>query len=94
MFQITRMMFTISIVFLILNLPSYAMRLRMFVMAFSHSDYEGRPLEFLLQQLFQIFYYINFSINFILYSGCSLKFREALRYAFMILSYVSDLLLH
>ncbi len=77
--KITKMLFLISAVFLLLNLPSYAMRLRVILMSFFNKDYEGTPQEFLLQQLFQFLYYINFTINFLLYSGCSDKFREAFR---------------
>ena len=77
--KITKMLFLISAVFVILNLPSYAMRLKVTLMSFLNKDYEGTPQEFLLQQVFQFLYYINFTINFLVYSGCSDKFREAFR---------------
>ena len=77
--KITKMLFLISAVFVILNLPSYAMRLKVTLMSFLNKDYEGTPQEFLLQQVFQFLYYINFTINFLVYSGGSDKFREAFR---------------
>ena len=75
--KITKMLFLISAVFVILNLPSYAMRLKVTLMSFLNKDYEGTPQEFLLQQVFQFLYYINCTINILVYSGCSDKFREA-----------------
>ena len=77
--KITKMLFLISAVFVMLNLPSYAMRVKVILMTFFNKDYEGTPLEFLLQQVFQFLYYINFTINFSVYSSCSDKFREAFR---------------
>ena len=77
--KITKMLFLISAVFVILNLPIYAMRLKVTLMSFFNKDYEGTPQEFLLQQVFQFLFYINFTINFLVYSGCSDKFREAFR---------------
>ena len=77
--KITKMLFLISAVFVILNLPSYAMRFKVILMSFFNKDYEGTPQEFLLQQLFQFLYYINFTINFSVYSRCSDKFRDAFR---------------
>ena len=77
--KITKMLFLISAVFIVLNLPSYAMRFKLMLMSFFNKDYEGTPQEFLLQQVFQFLYYINFTINFLLYSGCSDKFRDAFR---------------
>ena len=68
--KITKMLFLISAVFVILNLPSYAMRLKVTLMSFLNKDYEGTPQEFLLQQVFQFLYYINFTINFLVYSAC------------------------
>ena len=77
--KITKMLFLISAVFVVLNLPSYAMRVKVILMSFFNKDYEGTPQEFLLQQVFQFLYYINFTINFLVYSGCSDKFRDAFR---------------
>ena len=77
--KITKMLFLISAVFVVLNLPSYAMRVKVILMPFFNKDYEGTPLEFLLQQVFLFLYYFNFTINFHVYSSCSDKFREAFR---------------
>ena len=77
--KITKMLFLISAVFVMLILPSYAMRVKVILMPFFNKDYEGTPLEFLLQQVFLFLYYFNFTINFQVYSSCSDKFREAFR---------------
>uniref|UniRef100_A0A8D8UM52 Neuropeptides capa receptor n=1 Tax=Cacopsylla melanoneura TaxID=428564 RepID=A0A8D8UM52_9HEMI len=75
--SITKMLLLISTVFIILNLPSYLIRLYVFV---KHSLYRQAtpPLMWCLQQFFMHLYYTNFSINFLLYSMCGITFRKCL----------------
>ncbi|KAK2151248.1 hypothetical protein LSH36_371g05007 [Paralvinella palmiformis] len=74
--KVTKFLLLISTVFLVINLPSYVIR----IMAFLHNimAQDNTRLDILLQQLFQFIFYTNFSINFFLYSLCSKKFRTAL----------------
>ncbi|KAI5703593.1 hypothetical protein M8J75_013684 [Diaphorina citri] len=75
--SITKMLLLISTVFIILNLPSYLIRLYVFI---KHSIYRQAtpPLMWCLQQFFMHLYYTNFSINFLLYSMCGITFRKCL----------------
>ncbi|XP_034948966.1 thyrotropin-releasing hormone receptor-like [Chelonus insularis] len=74
--SITKMLLLISTVFVLLNLPSYAIRLCIFFFALARRD---RPaLLWCLQQFFMLLYYTNFSINFLLYAMCGITFRRCL----------------
>lgn len=74
--NVTKLLLIISTVFLVINLPSYVMRLRMFVITFKfhkQTSTDGR-----IQQLVQFIYYLNFGINFYLYSLWSRRFRQGM----------------
>ena len=75
----TKLMVVISSVFVIISIPSYAIKMRLIVISFLDRHYLAKPEEFLWQAVFEFIYYINFSINFFLYSICLKKFRMALR---------------
>ncbi|KAK2161382.1 hypothetical protein LSH36_117g00008 [Paralvinella palmiformis] len=69
----TRSLLVVSSTFVLLNLPSHVVRL--YALA---AEFNGLrpPLRMLLwQQIFQIFAYSNFAINFFLYCACSRHFR-------------------
>ncbi|XP_077529615.1 uncharacterized protein LOC144142059 [Haemaphysalis longicornis] len=78
--SVTRMLLLVSTVFMLLNLPSYAMRIYVFVLSLRHSetDVEVNSLPFVLQRYFMLLYYTNFAINFVLYNASSRMFRIAL----------------
>ena len=77
--RVTKMLLVVSTVFLILNLPSHAMRLYNFIMLHSGDIYKATKVEMLLQELFSMLYYTHFSVNFFLYSLCGRNFRKALK---------------
>lgn len=77
-YQVTKLLLIISTVFLVINMPSYALRLKIFVINFTHKVQHYSQKEAQMQQLFQFLFYLNFAINFFLYSLCSKKFREAI----------------
>ena len=81
--KVTKLLLIISTVFLVVNLPSYVMRVRTFVQSFSNSSGKTRPrinpLDPYLHQIFHHIFYLNFSINFLIYSVCSKQFRRALK---------------
>ena len=79
MFQITKMLLLVSTIFLLLNLPSHAIRVFNFFMEFSNKNYTPPFTMILCQQFFTILYNCNFGINFILYSVCGKNFRKSLR---------------
>ena len=76
--KIKRMLVVVVLVFLVLNLPSHAIRVQFFVKSLIDRGYRTTTYEFLLQQIFQILYYFNFAVNFVLYSACGKTFRSAL----------------
>ncbi|XP_068082966.1 thyrotropin-releasing hormone receptor-like [Anabrus simplex] len=75
--SITKMLLLISTVFILLNLPSYVIRLYIFVF-FSLWYQTTPPSLWCMQQFFMLLYYTNFSINFLLYSMCGITFRRCL----------------
>ncbi|KAL0272754.1 UNVERIFIED_CONTAM: hypothetical protein PYX00_005612 [Menopon gallinae] len=75
--SITKMLLLISTVFVFLNLPSYGIRLYVFIF-FSIWSESPPVLLWCMQQMFMILYYTNFSINFLLYSMCGITFRKCL----------------
>ena len=76
--KVTKLLVIVSSMFLILNLPSCVMRFRLFVITFTDPLHNRSRLERDIQKLCQFLFYLNFSINFFLYSFCGSKFREAL----------------
>ena len=79
--KLTKFLLIISTVYLAINLPSYVIRLRLLVKSFTQYNSKPTPWEQLMEQLqllFQYIFYLNFAINFFLYSLFSVKFREAL----------------
>ncbi|KAH0948217.1 hypothetical protein HN011_003481 [Eciton burchellii] len=74
--SITKMLLLISTVFILLNLPSYVIRLCVFFFALAKKN--TPELLWCLQQFFMLLYYTNFSINFLLYAMCGITFRRCL----------------
>ena len=76
----TRMLLVVSSVFILLNGPSHAIRIKAFFTSLSNED-TPLPSETILraQECAQLLYYSNFAINFLLYSACARTFRQALR---------------
>lgn len=77
--KITQSLLIISCIFVAMNLPSYAMRLRLYFMAVTHNATELSTVGEVLQNLFFLLYYANFSINFFVYSLSSDNFRKAVK---------------
>ncbi len=76
--RITKMLLVVSTMFLLLNLPAHSIRIYFFVMAFVNPYYQPPRFLISLQKLFTYLYYVNFSINFFLYSLCGHNFRTYL----------------
>ena len=76
--KVTKMLLVVSTVFLIVNLPSYVVRIQVFLTSFIDVDYSAPMRQYLLLHISQMIYYCGFSINFFLYSYCSDRFRKAM----------------
>ena len=68
----TRALVIVSTMFLVLNLPSHAFKL---YYSFAYIRFPSSA--FLWQNLLQLLYYTNFSVNVFLYTACSRSFRTA-----------------
>ena len=75
----SKLMLVISTIFVVISLPNYVIKMRLIVIGFIDSEFQGRPEDYLWKSIFEIVFYINFSINFFLYSICLKKFRVALK---------------
>lgn len=76
--KMKRMLVVVIIVFVVLNLPSHAIRVQSFFRSITESHYSVTRTEVYWQHIVQILYYINFAINFVLYSVCAKSFRHAM----------------
>lgn len=76
--KVTRLLFFVSLIFLVLNLPSHTFRLKMTVESWISDSLAQNmtPTNYLLQHLFQQVYYLSFSVNFFLYVTLGESFRQ------------------
>ena len=80
--KVTKTLVVVSTIFLLLNLPSHAIRLHIYIMGFIDPEYDPGRLYRLTQKLFLYIFYVNFAINFFLYNTCGQNFRQALYIVF------------
>ena len=73
-----RLLFMVSAVFLLLNGPSHAIRTYYMYRQMASVSFRPSRLGIQLQECFQFFFYINFSVNFFLYSFGAKRFRAAM----------------
>ncbi|KFB48397.1 AGAP005002-PA-like protein [Anopheles sinensis] len=71
--KVTKMLLIVSTVFVCLNLPSYIMRVKIYL----ETEYASTYI-YLVQSCFQLLFMTNFGINFILYCVSGQNFRKAI----------------
>lgn len=76
-FKITRTFILVSVVLLVTNVPSHGIR---FYIIVNQLIQKGDLILYHAQHVFQIIYYFNFAVNFLLYSASSGKFRKYLTF--------------
>ncbi|XP_052778436.1 somatostatin receptor type 2-like [Mya arenaria] len=76
--KLTRMLVVTVVVFLVLNLPSHAIKVQFLIRSLLSPEVQFTETEGFMQVVFQILYYANFSVNFVLYSACGRSFRGAI----------------
>lgn len=76
--KLTRMLVVTVVVFLVLNLPSHAIKVQFLFRSVLSDNVQFTETEGLMQIIFQILYYANFSVNFLLYSACGKSFRSSM----------------
>ncbi|KAK2163009.1 hypothetical protein LSH36_87g01024 [Paralvinella palmiformis] len=74
--KVTKSMFIMSTMFLIISLPSYVIRVWVFVADLLLGGFRSSLQDALLQQLCQCLFYLNYCINIVLYLVCWSKFRR------------------
>ncbi|KAI0209000.1 hypothetical protein LSAT2_006305 [Lamellibrachia satsuma] len=72
------MLLAVSTTFVLLNLPSHAIRVHSFIVGLIDSTYRPSRELLVLQEVSTLVYYCNFAVNFFLYSLCGDNFRKAL----------------
>ncbi|XP_050098279.1 neuropeptides capa receptor-like [Anopheles aquasalis] len=72
--KVTKMLLIVSTVFVCLNLPSYIVRVKIYLEA---DPNQPNPNLYLVQTFCQLFFMTNFGINFILYCVSGQNFRKA-----------------
>uniref|UniRef100_A0AAG5DEM8 G-protein coupled receptors family 1 profile domain-containing protein n=2 Tax=Anopheles atroparvus TaxID=41427 RepID=A0AAG5DEM8_ANOAO len=70
--KVTKMLLIVSTVFVCLNLPSYIVRVKIYL------ETDVSQYIFLVQSCFQLLFMTNFGINFILYCVSGQNFRKAI----------------
>ena len=75
--RITRALLIVSTVYLLLNVPSYAIRIHVFFISLANKQLSDGVYTW--QSFLQFFYFFSFSANFFLYMACSRNFRSALK---------------
>ncbi|XP_053673427.1 alpha-1A adrenergic receptor-like [Anopheles nili] len=74
--KVTKMLLIVSTVFVCLNLPSYIIRVKIYLET-DHTNL-NMNLIYQIQNCFQLFFMTNFGINFILYCVSGQNFRKAI----------------
>ena len=74
--KVTRMLFSVSVIFIVLNLPSHAVRIYMTICNYVLSRPEWSVTEKAAHYIFQTMYYLNFSVNIFVYLVFGTKFRS------------------
>lgn len=77
--QVTKMLLSVSLVFVCLHTPSYAIRMKATLENLLDHVTVTSKIDRILQHFFLVLYYLNFSIYFFIYVGCGQNFRKVLR---------------
>jgi hypothetical protein len=68
--KVTRLLFAVSFFFLVLHTPSHVIRIKVM-----NGDVNLDTTDNTLQRMFQLIYYFNFSLNFLIYLVAGKSFR-------------------
>ena len=74
--KITRLLFFVSVLFIVLHSPIHIMRTVMIVKLYILKIDHLEPIEPCLKIAFEFLYYLNFAINFLMYVLCGPTFRK------------------
>jgi len=77
-FRIARMLLVLSSLTVLLNLPTHVFRVQAVVHDLAGGSVKGARGKFTWQELFQLVHFLNFAVNFFVYSCCGRQFRTGL----------------
>ena len=80
--HVTKMLLVVSMVFLALHLPRHTLRFYHFIMDWKETNYILSNTALSLQKLFWFMSYLNYGINFFLYTGLRQQFRSEIKQLF------------
>ena len=80
--QVPKMLLAVSLAFLILNLPSHVIRIRLLIGSFMKGSLSAPDTEAAIQTLSQLFYYLSLSINVFIYVIFGANFRKTFKETF------------
>ena len=79
-YRTARILLLVSTIFLTLHTPNHIFRLQAFVKGLTEAGpATSSKRQIVWQELFQLVYFLNFGVNFFIYSLCSRTFRNALK---------------
>ncbi|KAH3844109.1 hypothetical protein DPMN_086361 [Dreissena polymorpha] len=76
--KVTQMLFAVTLVFVILNIPSHVVRLRLVIASFFKNSLAIRTSDAIAQSIATMLYYASMAINVIIYLTFGSRFRQAL----------------
>jgi hypothetical protein len=75
--RVTKMLLTVSSIFLLMNLPRHSERVYVFIRSLSEERLPRNHQLMIWQRIFNFLYYLHFCINVFLYSALGTNFRKA-----------------
>lgn len=80
--KVTKLLFAVSAIFLILHTPTHVIKIKTVVEAFSGNPQQPSKILKTLDYIFQVMYCLNFSVNFIVYYVFGKNFRTLFKMHF------------
>jgi hypothetical protein len=74
----TRLVFAVLGFFLVLHTPSHVIRIKLMIIQKVHEYTELAGTDITLQRMFEVMYYLNFSVNVLIYFAAGKPFRNGL----------------
>ena len=80
--KVTKMLFIVSLLYFVVNIPSHVIRLEILVNNFIKGRTQISNVERAMQTIFQLLYYLSFAVNIIIYFKFGRNFRTTFRKSF------------
>ena len=80
--KVTKMLFIVSLLYFVLNIPSHVIRLEILVNKFVKGRNQISNVERVIQTAFQLLYFLSFAVNIVVYLKFGRNFRKLFRKTF------------